>query len=205
MTVQVRLSYGDDGLDIGVPDDAVVVYPQDPPAVPDTAAALTRALREPVSGPPLRERVRRGQTVAISVCDGTRAQPRHLMIPAVLSELDGIIDTRDIVILIATGTHRANTDAELRAMLGDEVVDSVRIVNHDSRDRASLTWAGTFGNDVPVWLNTEWLSADVRITTDVGTFDALVKKEIGPMKALVTRKLSIEGSLEDKLLFRKLR
>jgi len=46
--------------------------------------------------------------------------------------------------------------------------------------------------------------ADVRITTDVGTFHALVRKEIGPMKALVTRKLSIEGSLEDKLLFRKL-
>ncbi len=46
--------------------------------------------------------------------------------------------------------------------------------------------------------------ADVRITTDAHTFDLLVKKEIGPMKAIVTRKLAIEGSLEDKLLFRKL-
>ncbi|HXY12013.1 MAG TPA: SCP2 sterol-binding domain-containing protein [Thermoplasmata archaeon] len=46
--------------------------------------------------------------------------------------------------------------------------------------------------------------ADVRITTDTNTFHALVRKDIGPMKALVTRKLSIEGSLEDKLLFRKL-
>jgi len=46
--------------------------------------------------------------------------------------------------------------------------------------------------------------ADVRITTDIGTFHALVRKEIGPMKALVTRKLAIEGTLEDKLLFRKL-
>jgi len=46
--------------------------------------------------------------------------------------------------------------------------------------------------------------AHVRITTDVGTFNALVRKDIGPMKALVTRRLAIEGSLEDKLLFRKL-
>src|SRR5215472_18780817 len=150
MTVQVRLSYGDDGLDI---------------ELPDSGAGLRRALREPVSGAPLRERVRPGQTVAISVCDGTRPQPRHLMIPAVLDELDGIIDSRDIVILVATGTHRANTDSELRAMFGDEVVDSVRIVNHDCRDQASLTWAGIFGNDVPVWLNTEWVRADVKITT----------------------------------------
>jgi putative sterol carrier protein len=46
--------------------------------------------------------------------------------------------------------------------------------------------------------------ADVTITTDRETFLGLVQKEIGPMKALVTRKLKIEGSLEDKLLFRKL-
>ncbi|MGP8072766.1 MAG: SCP2 sterol-binding domain-containing protein [Thermoplasmata archaeon] len=46
--------------------------------------------------------------------------------------------------------------------------------------------------------------SDVKITTDSATFRGLVAKEIGPMKALVTRKLSIDGSLEDKLLFRKL-
>jgi putative sterol carrier protein len=46
--------------------------------------------------------------------------------------------------------------------------------------------------------------ADVTITTDRETFLGLVKKEIGPMKALVTRKLKIDGSLEDKLLFRRL-
>jgi len=45
---------------------------------------------------------------------------------------------------------------------------------------------------------------DVTIVTDTATFRGLVAKEIGPMKALVTRKLSLEGSLEDKLLFRKL-
>jgi putative sterol carrier protein len=46
--------------------------------------------------------------------------------------------------------------------------------------------------------------ADVTITTDRATFLGLIRKEIGPMKALVTRKLTIDGSLEDKLLFRKL-
>jgi putative sterol carrier protein len=46
--------------------------------------------------------------------------------------------------------------------------------------------------------------AHVTITTDTATFHGLVQKEIGPMKALVTRKLAIDGSLEDKLLFRKL-
>jgi len=46
--------------------------------------------------------------------------------------------------------------------------------------------------------------ADVKITTDTATFHGLVRKDIGPMKAIVTRRLAIEGTLEDKLLFRKL-
>ncbi len=81
---QVTLAYGREGLTVDLPDEAAVITPVQHPAAPDVPAELRRALREPVSGPPLRERVRRGQTVAISACDGTRAQPRVLMIPAVL-------------------------------------------------------------------------------------------------------------------------
>lgn len=164
--MRVRLAYGTTGLDIDVdPELATVVTPVHHEAVPDPRAALRDALRSPVAGPPLRERVRPGQTVAISACDGTRPQPRQLMIPAILQELDGLTRLDDIVILVATGTHRGNDDAELRQMFGDAVVDSVRIVNHDARAADQLAFAGTFGNDVPTWLNRAWLEADVRITT----------------------------------------
>jgi nickel-dependent lactate racemase len=162
----VRLAYGETGLDLLVdPAVTTVVTPEHHQATEPSREILRRALRAPVAGPPLRDRVRRGQTVAISACDGTRPQPRHLMIPAVLEELDGLIDLDDVVVLVATGTHRGNSEAELRAMFGDAVVDTVRIVNHDARDRDSLTWMGEFGAGVPVWLNSEWAAADVRITT----------------------------------------
>jgi len=164
--MKVHLAYGESGLDIEVDRTAAtVVQPVHHRAAPDQPTALRAALRAPVTGPPLRERVHRGQTVAISACDGTRPQPRRLMIPAVLAELDGVIDLDDIVILVATGTHRGNSEAELRQMFGDAVVDSVRIVNHDARDPRGLTWLGIHGNGVPVWLNREWVEADVRITT----------------------------------------
>src|SRR5689334_23437922 len=141
--MKVRLAYGRGGLETDFPDEAVVVAPEHREAAADQLAVLRRALREPVAGPPLREQVRPGQTVAISACDGTRPQPRQLMIPAVLAELDGVVRLDDIVILVATGTHRGNSDAELRQMFGDEVVDSVRIVNHDARDPGQLAWMGT--------------------------------------------------------------
>lgn len=164
--MKVRLAYGRSGLDIEVdPRRTTVVEPVHHAAAADQRAVVRAALRDPVAGPPLRERVRPGQTVAISACDGTRPQPRHLMIPAVLDELDGVVRREDVVILVATGTHRGNDETELLAMFGDDIVDTVRIVNHDARDAGQLTWMGRHGNGVPVWLNREWVEADVRITT----------------------------------------
>lgn len=165
-TIPVRLAYGRTGRQVDLPADrTTVVEPQYLPGATDPRGELRSALRRPEAGPPLRELVRTGQTVAVSLCDSTRPQPRHLMIPALFEELDGVVRLEDVVLLIATGTHRANTDAELREMLGDEIVDTVRVVNHDARDDASLVWCGTHGDGVPVWMNREWHAADVRITT----------------------------------------
>ena len=165
-TVDVRLAYGRTGLTVTLPADrTTVVSPVTTAAAPDVAAELRRALRQPVAGPPLRERVRPGQSVAVSLCDLTRPQPRQAMVEALLAELEGITTKADVTLLVATGTHRGNTDPELRQMLGDEIVDTMRIVNHDARDDSSLRWVGTLGDGVPVWLNALWVDADVRITT----------------------------------------
>jgi nickel-dependent lactate racemase len=164
--VKVELAYGTGSLAVELPDvRTTVVEPLHPTAAPDGRVAVLDALRRPVAGPPLREVVRGRRTVAISICDGTRPQPRDVVVPALLEELEGLVRLEDVVVLVATGTHRGNTDEELRAMLGDEVPSSLRVVNHDARDPASLTWMGRFGADVPVWLNSEWVRADVRITT----------------------------------------
>jgi nickel-dependent lactate racemase len=164
--VKVELAYGSTGLTVDLPEErTTVVEPLHPRAAPDERGAVLEALRRPVAGPPLREVMRVRRTVAISICDGTRPQPRQIVVPAILEELEGLVRLEDIVVLVATGTHRGNSDEELRAMLGDEVLASVRVVNHDARDHSTLTWMGRFGADVPVWLNSEWARADVRITT----------------------------------------
>ena len=164
--MKVQIAYGERGLEVELPSDrTTVIVPTHSPPAEDALEEVRTALRQPVAGPQLRDVVQRGQRVAISVCDGTRAQPRRLVIPAILDELADLVDLEDVVILVATGTHRGNTDDELRVMLGDDVLDSVRVVNHDARDEASLVWLGRFGADVPVWLNRQWVDADVRITT----------------------------------------
>jgi nickel-dependent lactate racemase len=162
----VQLAYGETGLPVQFPDDrTTVVLPRHSDAATDVARTLRAALSQPVAGRPLREVVPVGARVAVSVCDLTRPQPRELMIRALLDELDGIVSPADFTLLVATGTHRGNTGVELEAMFGSELAATMRVINHDCRDMESLRWCGTFGHEVPVWLNKHWVDADIRITT----------------------------------------
>ena len=75
------------------------------------------------------------------------------------------IPAEDVTILIATGTHRTNTPAELEPMLGADIVRRYRVINHDSRDPSSLMFVGKTSTGVPVHMNRVWMNADIRITT----------------------------------------
>jgi nickel-dependent lactate racemase len=134
------------------------------PAVADARATLLQAIRSPLGRLPLRDLVSAGQKVAISVCDITRAQPRTETIEALFEEMPHV-DPKDVTILIATGTHRTNTDQELERMLGREILGRYRVINHNSRERSTLSRVGVTSTGVEVYLNREWLGADVRITT----------------------------------------
>ena len=164
--VTADLAYGRAGLTVRLPaGQTTVISPEHRPATADPVGVLRQALQQPVAGPPLRALVQPGQTIAISICDITRPQPRQAMIETILDELSGLARPGDVTLLIATGTHRACSPAELREMLGEHLAATMRVVNHDGRDRSTLAWCGEHGDQVPVWLNRRWAEADVRITT----------------------------------------
>ena len=163
-TIDVDLAYGSTGLTVRLPAAAAIITPRPRDAAPDPLATLRAAIDNPVAGPRLRDLVRPGQRVAISVCDVTRPQPRPLMLQAIMEILDGVIRPADVVVLIATGTHRGSTTQERRDMLGDDVLDAWRVIDHDARDRTTLVDLGMM-DDVPVLLAREWVEADLRITT----------------------------------------
>ena len=163
--MRIDLPYGRELLPVEVPDGATVLRPRVTDVLPDAAGAVLAALRSPLAGPPLRDRVRAGQTVAIVISDVTRPVPNELLLRPVLAELAaaGVPDS-DITIVNGTGLHRSNTDAELREMLGLEFASRYRVVQHVARDRSSLTEVGR-SKGVPVELCTAYVEADVRIVT----------------------------------------
>ena len=162
--MKVRLAYGAGGLEVELPagDDGGRAGL---PAALATAAVLREALRRPVAGPPLRELARPGQKVAISMCDGTRAQPRDKMIPAVLEELGrarrGRRDPR---------RHRHPPREHRRGDPGDARRRARRRASGSSTTtratRRTLAYLGEHGDGVPVLDRTaSWVEADLRITT----------------------------------------
>ena len=141
-----------------------VIEPSYLNGLPDEAGAIRHVLRMPLGTPPLASLVKPDQTVAISVCDITRPMPSERLLPVLLDELSHVPDDQ-IVILIAAGTHRANTRDELIDMLGEPIVDRYPIVNHSAFDDDMLVHLGEVEPHVPVWLNRHWVDADIRITT----------------------------------------
>jgi len=104
---------------------------------------------------------------------------------------------------LASVVDRFNRHAERNPATAEELQSLERTI------QIHLTDGGTYVVDLAKGRLTNLRTGtapkpDLTVTTDTATFHGLVKKEIGPMKALVTRKLAIDGSLEDKLLFRKL-
>ena len=163
--MKLRLDYGTTGLFADFPDDrTTVIEPLYVPPVPDPKATLVKAIQSPIGKPALRDLYKPGQNIGISVCDITRAQPRQVMIEALLSEIPGV-RLQDITIFIATGTHRRNNDAEIERMIGPEFARGCRIVCHDARDNASLVHVGDTATGVHVLLNREWVQSDFKITT----------------------------------------
>ena len=134
----VALAYGSGSLDINVPADATVVLPRRRAHAPDPLDSLRIAVNRPVAGPPLRDLLKPGQRVAISVCDITRPQPRPLKLAALMEVLDGVVATR------RRRAHRhrhpsgASTEAERRADARARAsLAPWRVVDHDARDDAS--------------------------------------------------------------------
>jgi len=161
--VRTRLQYGRDGLEVELEaENLTLLEPRFVPGLEDEALAFRDAVARPIAGPPLRERVRSGDRLAVVVPDVTRPLPSHRLLPWLFAALDHVPRER-IVVVVGTGSHRANTQDELRRMLGRDVVARYRVVNHDAHDPKALALAGAGRDGQPVHMNREYVAADRRI------------------------------------------
>lgn len=160
----VQLAYGKTGLSVSVPDDAHVIEPKHVDGLADEFGAVQSALRSPIGTSPLKGMVKSTDTVSIVIADITRPTPSHKLVPWLMAELNHV-PKENFVIINGVGSHRPNTEEELIQMLGKDIVDTVKIENHDSFDDSKLIHVGrnSYGSDV--YLNKTYVESDFKIVT----------------------------------------
>jgi len=142
------------------------IEPKEKPGIPNAKAEILRALNEPIGSKPLSEIVKLASRVAIVVDDVTRPAPSHLIIPPLLEKLNllGVKD-EDITVIFGCGTHRAVKLDEARELLGEDVVNRVKIISHDCHAKDHVYMGTTNRYGTKVFVNKAFAEADVRILT----------------------------------------
>lgn len=171
---RIELEFGNDSLDLSVPDQTEVLRLPVCTALNDPAAAIQNRLLNPLGSLPLPEIIRHKQSLnpnpraVIVVSDNTRPVPYKG--PAGI--LEPVVDSlrrqgiSRLEILVANGTHRSLSESELRQLLPRSLFDSrIRVSNHICTDRSSLRRIGKTKRGTEVWINSSYLEADIKILT----------------------------------------
>ncbi len=143
-----------------------VSKPVRPPA--DAGKAIAEALTYPLGSPPLRAMAHQGDRACIVFTDVTRASPDHLLVPALLKELEaaGVRD-EDVTLLCGIGMHRPSTRAERVAKLGAQVVARYRVIDSEPQNPAALVDLGVTPGGVPVSVHRAAVETDLLIATGI--------------------------------------
>ncbi len=164
--MKLRLDYGRSGLTVEIPDPNLMKVLQMQPAEPlaDPEKAVEESLQRPIGGASLSELARGKHSACVAICDITRPAPNRILLPPILRTLEEAGMPRGaITILIATGLHRSNEGDELHELIGEEVAQVYRVVNHVGRDMASHSYLGTTESGTPAHVDRRFVEAELRI------------------------------------------
>ncbi len=166
--MKVNLDYGETGLSVEVPDQNLekVLQMQASIPIPDPITKVEQALENPIGTPALSELAKGKETACIVICDITRPVPNKIILPPILNVLENNgIEKENITILIATGIHRPNEGEELEYLVGEDIMQNYRIVNHFAKERKTHTHIGKTSQGTDVLIDSTYVNAELKITT----------------------------------------
>ena len=166
--MEYRVPYGKGEQAVDLPQERVAQVLL--PPVTDTPHTIEElmeeALAHPIGTPTLDRIVNAGDKVVLLVSDITRAWARFdLFLPILVNRLNVLgVPDGDISIIIATGKHRLNTDAEKEEIIGSNLFHRINVYDHNPATEA-CEFLGTTKRGTPVWINKQVVAADKVILT----------------------------------------
>ena len=165
---EFSVNFGFQKLRLTLPQSWTIhsLEPSFQPPAENPQVLIARSLRHPVSSPSLSD-IARGKRSAIILVPGkTRiaAVPHYL--PPLINELNaGGIDTKQIAVVLATGTHEHHLEHDVIKVLGAETASQVAYFGHDCKEASEMEDLGTTSFGTPIQICRRVLSADVRVLT----------------------------------------
>ncbi|MCD4670363.1 MAG: nickel-dependent lactate racemase, partial [Actinomycetia bacterium] len=166
--MKIKLDYGEGHLNVEIDEKRLLHIIENEPikTLDNIKNRLLDGFKNPAGSPPLKELIQGKENICIVISDSTRAVPTDTILDVLLPEIESCgVRKESETILVATGLHRPNTREELIRMVGRDIVDNYRIVNHDARDRSSCDYIGKTGRGTPVILDRVYTESDFRILT----------------------------------------
>jgi nickel-dependent lactate racemase len=185
---KIQLGYGDTHIGMGF-DGAKsvrVLKGGNIQASEDDKTAFLRAVNaECIASKPLSALIAPGDQVTIVISDITRFWMRQdrvcaQLVPYLHDALGVAYD--NIVILVALGTHRAQTGEELKTLVSAEVYEKVKVVNHDCL-APDLKYMGTTSRGTDVHVNP--LAVGRKVIVISGTIHHLMAGYGGGRKSIL--------------------
>ena len=130
---------------------------------------LRDLLKNPISCSSLRDLIiqKEAQKILIIVNDITRPTPYKIILPPLLDELKQIgIKRKNITFIIATGSHRSNSEEEIKNVFGEVIPSTYKFINHNGND-PYLKDLGKLKSGNELWVDPIVSKVDFIITTGV--------------------------------------
>jgi nickel-dependent lactate racemase len=161
--MSIHIPYGESHIVLELENvNATIVEPLFVEGLPDERSSFLSACSWPTGSASLADIIQRGDQVAVCIPDATRPFPSDRVLPWLFEYLS-FVPSENIVIINGTGSHRGNTRKELERMVGCEILENYRVVNHDAHDPSRLVHVGDSEFGYPVLMNRDYVEADRRI------------------------------------------
>ncbi len=163
--MKVSLNYGYDSMALNIPDENYMgtLNPKDTREIEDPINEVRRALANPIGSKKLKELVSSQDKVVILASDITRPSPSSILLPPILKELNEAgLSNDQITIVFGLGVHRKQTEEEKKRLVGEEVYNQVKCIDHDIDNCVKI---GTTKRGNQVFIFKKILDADFIIAT----------------------------------------
>lgn len=168
--------YGDGHMDFSFPDEDIIKVIE--PAhveVPEGTEEekIAEAINNPIGTGKLEEIIKPTDTVCILVPDMTRQWGRPAQIMSVLVPMLEKIGVKDenMLIVSAVGTHKKQTPEEHALIVGQDIYDRIKMVDHDCDSNLQLVGTSFRGNEI--WVNKTVMGYDKKIIVGSTVFHFL--------------------------------